>query len=92
MPDRIRRPEEIQRDTFLEYMRRERRASPHTVKAYRDDLRQFGEFFNQLPNHESRSYARSSVLSSIGVSRDGALQGRLHASNHSFAFSTARVN
>jgi tyrosine recombinase XerC len=43
-------------DSFLEYLRRERNASPHTVKGYTDDLRQFSEFVSRVRPSEPHAF------------------------------------
>lgn len=65
-------PEHPQLLDFLQYLRFEKRYSDHTVRAYQDDLRQFGQYL--LSEYEIQSYTAATTImvrSWLSVQREG---------------------
>ena len=76
-------------DSYLKYLSYEKRFSPHTISAYRNDVEQFQEFleneFDGIPLHEvNHQLIRSWIISLVEMGRDEATVNRKVASLKSY--------
>ncbi len=75
-------------DSFLNFLQFEKRFSPHTVNAYRNDLTQFGGYltttYEENPEHASYAMVRSWIVSLVEQELDALTINRKIASLRSF--------
>ncbi len=76
-------------ESFLKYIKFEKRFSPHTVLSYKTDLRQFGDFLKQTYSEEKPGLAnygmvRSWVVQLVEANRDASSVNRKIACLRSF--------